>query len=58
MNKDLVAIFDYMEREKGINRDVVINAIETALKAAARKSIKEEANVAVQINPKSGDIEV
>jgi len=58
MNKDLVAIFEYMEREKGIKRDVVITAIETALRAAARKSIKEEANVAVQINSKSGDIEV
>jgi transcription termination/antitermination protein NusA len=58
MNKDLVAIFEYMEREKGINRNVVIGAIETALKAAARKSVKDEANVAVQINPKSGDIEV
>lgn len=58
MNKDLVAIFEYMEREKGINRDVVISAIETALKAAARKSFKEEANVTVQINQKSGDIEV
>lgn len=58
MNKDLVAIFEYMEREKGVNRDVVIAAIESALKAAARKSIKDEANVAVQINPKSGDIEV
>ncbi|MCH9626393.1 MAG: Transcription termination/antitermination protein NusA [Chlamydiales bacterium] len=58
MNKDLVAIFEYMEREKGVKRDVVITAIETALRAAARKSIKEEANVAVQINPKSGNIEV
>lgn len=58
MNKDLVAIFEYMEREKGINRDVVIGAIESALKAAARKSIKDEANVSVQINPKSGDIEI
>lgn len=58
MNKDLVAIFEYMEREKGIKRDVVIGAIETALKAAARKSFREEANVTVQINQKSGDIEV
>lgn len=58
MNKDLVAIFEYMEREKGINRSVIISAIETALKAAARKVIKEEANVAVQINSKTGDIEV
>lgn len=58
MNKDLVAIFDYMEREKGIKREVLINAIESALKAAARKSIKEDANVSVQIHPKTGDIEV
>lgn len=58
MNKDLVAIFEYMEREKGIKRDVLIGAIETALKAAARKSIKEDANVSVQIHPKTGDIEV
>ncbi len=58
MNKDLVAIFEYMEREKGIKREVVIGAIELALKAAARKSIKEEANVSIQINSKSGDIEV
>src|SRR3984957_12995085 len=58
MNKDLVAIFEYMEREKGINRDIVVAAIEIALKAAARKSIRDEANVSVQINPKSGDIEV
>ena len=58
MNKDLVAIFEYMEREKGIKRDVVVGAIESALKAAARKSIKDEANVSVQIHPKTGDIEV
>lgn len=58
MNKDLLAIFEYMEREKGIKRDVVVTAIETALKAAARKGMKEEANVAVQINPRTGDIEV
>lgn len=58
MNKDLVAIFEYMEREKGIKRDVVIAAIESALIAAARKGLKEEANVSVQINHKTGDIEV
>lgn len=58
MNKDLVAIFEYMEREKGIKRDTLISAIETALKAAARKSLREEANVTVEISPKTGDIEV
>jgi N utilization substance protein A len=58
MNKDLVAIFEYLEREKGIKRDVVISAIEESLRAAARKSIAGASNVTVQIHPKTGDIDV
>lgn len=58
MNKDLLAIFEYMEREKGIKRDVVIAAIEESLRAAARKSAQGVANVSVHINAKTGDIEV
>lgn len=58
MNKDLVAIFEYLEREKGIKRDVVVNAIEESLKMAARKSIKGLINVSVQINSKTGNIDV
>lgn len=58
MNKDLVAIFEYLEREKGIKRDVVIHAIEESLQAAAKKSISGASNVTVQINPKTGHIDV
>ncbi|MBA3722149.1 MAG: transcription termination/antitermination protein NusA [Parachlamydiaceae bacterium] len=58
MNKDLVAIFEYLEREKGIKRDIVIKAIEESLQAAARKSITGASNVSVTINPKTGDIDV
>ncbi len=58
MNKDLVAIFEYLEREKGIKRDVIISAIEESLRSAARKSIKGLLSVAVHINSKTGDIEV
>lgn len=58
MNKDLVAIFEYLEREKGIKRDVIIAAIEESLRAAARKSIKGHINVSVQINSKTGTIDV
>lgn len=58
MNKDLVAIFEYMEREKGIKRELLISAIESALIAAATKSLKDEANVSVEINPKTGDIDL
>lgn len=58
MNKDLIAIFEYLEREKGIKRDVVISAIEDSLRAAARKNISGVANVTVKIHPKTGNIEV
>lgn len=56
--KDLVAIFEYLEREKGIKREIVIEAIRDSLLAAARKSIKGVGNINVQIQPKTGDIEV
>lgn len=58
MNKDLVAIFEHMEREKGIKREIVIHAIEAALQAAARKNMKGEPNITVQINSRTGEIEI
>ncbi|MCH9612308.1 MAG: Transcription termination/antitermination protein NusA [Chlamydiia bacterium] len=56
MKKELVAIFEYLEREKGIKRDLVVKAIEDALVIAARKGPKGLSNLTVHINPKTGDI--
>lgn len=58
MNKDLIAVFEYLEREKGIKREIVIGAIEESLRAAARKSIEGASNVTVSIHPKNGNINV
>lgn len=58
MNKDLLAIFEYLEREKGVKREIIIEAIEESLLAAARKSIKGLINISVQVNPKTGNIDV
>lgn len=58
MNKDLVAVFEYLEREKGIKRELVIKAIEESLQAAARKSVSGASNVTVTIHPKTGNIDV
>jgi len=58
MNKDLIAVFEYLEKEKGINREVIIKAIEESLCIAARKNISGASNVTVKINSKSGDIDV
>ena len=58
MNKDLVAIFEYLEREKGIKRELIIEAIEESLQVAARKSVKGAATVFVEVDPRSGEIQV
>ena len=58
MNKDLIAIFEYLEREKGIKRETIIDAIEESLQVAARKSLKGVGLVSVAIDPKQGTIEV
>jgi len=59
MNKDLIAIFEYLEREKGIKREVVIKAIEDAIIAAAKKSVTTNVdNINVKVQPKTGEIEI
>lgn len=58
MNKDLVAIFEYLEREKGIKREIVVEAIRESLEVVAKKSIHGSENVTVSIHAKTGEIEV
>lgn len=58
MNKDLIAVFEYLEREKGVKREIIIAAIEDSLVQAAKKSVSGASNVTVQINPRTGAIDV
>ena len=58
MNKDLIAIFEYLEREKSIKREIIIKAIEDSLRMAAKKTISSKDNVDVSIDPKTGEIEI
>ena len=39
MNSDILAGLDFFEREKGIKRDVLLEAINTAVLTAARKAV-------------------
>ncbi|KAB2644299.1 MAG: transcription termination/antitermination protein NusA [Verrucomicrobia bacterium] len=56
MNSEFIAMLDYLEREKGIKREMLIEAISTALIAAAKKSFSISREVRIDINPKSGQI--
>ncbi|MFC1675001.1 transcription termination factor NusA [Candidatus Omnitrophota bacterium] len=58
MSQELLAIVDQIEREKGIKREVLIEAIEAALLSAARKVINAgpEEELVVKLDPKTGKI--
>ena len=59
MSSELLAILESIEREKGIDREILIQAVEAALQSAAKKTIgNEEADVAVHIDRTSGRISV
>jgi N utilization substance protein A len=56
MNADFLAVLEFWEREKGINRDVLAAAVEEALLSAAKKAIGPARELRVVIDQKSGDI--
>jgi N utilization substance protein A len=56
MNNELHAILSYMEKERGIDRDVLIKAVEFALQSVARKSSSPEQEVRVEIDRKTYQI--
>ena len=55
MSTDLIQVVDQISKEKGISKEMVIEAIESALVTAAKKKYGAQ-RVAVQIEPKKGDI--
>ena len=56
MNSDILAGLDFFEREKGIKRDVLLEAINTAVLTAARKAVGPARDLRVEIDPKTGEI--
>jgi len=56
MNAEFLAILEFWEREKGIQKDVLIKAVEEALLSAAKKAVGPARDLRVVIDPKSGDI--
>ncbi|HEY0792613.1 MAG TPA: transcription termination factor NusA [Chthoniobacterales bacterium] len=56
MNSDLLAVLDYMEREKGIKREVLLDALSRALLTAAKKSVGPARDLRITIDPRTGEI--
>src|SRR5689334_11759834 len=56
MNAEIAAMLDYMERERGIKRDTLLEALSTALLSASKKSVGAARDLRIDIDPKTCDI--
>ncbi len=56
MTSELKALFDYYEREKGIDRDRMVEVLSQALLAASKKSIGPARELRIDIDPDKGTI--
>jgi len=55
---DIKRVVDQVSRDKGIDKEVLIKALEEALRSAARKKFGNRMDIEVQYNEESGEIEV
>ncbi|MBW2095573.1 MAG: transcription termination/antitermination protein NusA [Deltaproteobacteria bacterium] len=58
MITDLKRMIEHVSREKGVEKDVLIQALEEAVKAAAKKTFGPERDMEVSFNDELGEIEV
>ena len=57
MNKEILLVVDAVSNEKGVDKDVIFQAIEAALASATKKRHSGEIDARVAINRTSGDYE-
>jgi len=57
MSRELLAIINQIGREKGIDSDKIVTALESALVSAAKKRYGADENVQVHLDRESGEIE-
>src|SRR5438874_2440088 len=56
MNAEFIAMLDYLERERGIKREILLEAVSTALLSASKKSVGAARDLRIDIDPRTGDI--
>ncbi|MFQ5780640.1 MAG: transcription termination factor NusA, partial [Nitrospiria bacterium] len=58
MNRELLSVIDQIGREKGIESQKIIQAVESALLTAAKKRYGADENIQVQLDRETGEIEI
>ncbi|PYG88410.1 NusA antitermination factor [Ruminiclostridium sufflavum DSM 19573] len=58
MSAELMLALEQLEKEKGIKKDIIVEAIEAALISAYKKNFGSAMNVSVNIDRETGDVKV
>jgi len=58
MQPELSRIIEQVSKEKGIDRTIVVNAIETAMLSAAKKIVGANTQIEAKFNPEIGEVEL
>ncbi|KMP11643.1 transcription termination factor NusA [Candidatus Nitromaritima sp. SCGC AAA799-C22] len=58
MSSEVIGIIDQLCREKGIDKEILIDALKSAMEAAARKRLETEKPLHTEFNEDTGEVEV
>ena len=58
MLPDLNRVIEQVSKEKGIDRDIIVKALEEAMLSAAKRTFGLDRNIEAQFNPEIGQVEV
>ncbi len=58
MNRELINVIEQIGREKGIDKEVLFEALESALLSASRRALGPAENIRMHIDRKAGDVRV
>ncbi|MEG1480206.1 MAG: NusA N-terminal domain-containing protein, partial [Kiritimatiellia bacterium] len=55
-NAEFAAVIGYLERERGVDRETILQAIENSVEQAARKNTRTSADFTVKVDRKTLEI--
>ncbi len=58
MSKELVSALNSLEEDKGIKKEIIVEALEAALTSAYKRNYGQAQNVEVEFDDKKGNIHV
>jgi N utilization substance protein A len=58
MQQDLNRVIEQVSKEKGIDKTILISALETAMVSAAKKKFGHQRKIEAQFNPEIGEVEL